>query len=54
MRRENIEIIFSKEDVPAEIDNDIALCLYRVLQESLKNVITHSRRNELRDIPEGR
>jgi signal transduction histidine kinase len=43
MRREDIEIIFSKEDVPAEIANDIALCLYRVLQESLKNIITHSR-----------
>ena len=42
MRRENIEIIFSKEDVPVEIGNDIALCLYRVLQESLKNIITHS------------
>ncbi len=43
MRRENIEIIFSKEDVPAAIGKDIGLCLYRVLQESLKNVITHSR-----------
>ena len=43
MRRENIEIIFSKKNVPAEVGNDIALCIYRVLQESLKNVITHSR-----------
>jgi len=43
MRRENLEIVFSKENVPAEIGNDIALCLYRILQESLKNVIAHSR-----------
>ena len=43
MRRENIEINFSKEDVPDGIANDISLCLYRVLQESLKNVVTHSR-----------
>jgi PAS domain S-box-containing protein len=43
MRRENIEIVFIQENVPLEIGNDIALCLYRVLQEGLKNVITHSR-----------
>jgi PAS domain S-box-containing protein len=43
MSREKIEIIFQKEDVPDEIDNDIALCLYRVVQESLRNVLTHSR-----------
>ncbi|MDA8239372.1 MAG: PAS domain S-box protein [Nitrospiraceae bacterium] len=43
MRRENVEIVFSKEDVPAAIGKDIGLCLYRVLQESLKNVIAHSR-----------
>ena len=43
MRREEIVIIFNKEDVPAEIGKEIALCLYRVLQEGLKNVITHSR-----------
>ncbi|NTU42963.1 MAG: hypothetical protein HGA78_07905, partial [Nitrospirales bacterium] len=42
MKRETIEIIFSKENVPIEIDRDIALCLYRVLQESLKNVVTQS------------
>jgi PAS domain S-box-containing protein len=43
MRREYIEIDFSKEDVPAAIGNDIGLCLYRVLQESLNNIMTHSR-----------
>jgi len=43
MRRENIEIVFRKEDIPAVIANDIALCLYRVVQEGLRNIITHSR-----------
>jgi len=42
MRRENIEIMFRKEDVPDEIDKDIALCLYRIVQESLRNITTHS------------
>jgi len=42
MGREDIEIVFSKEDVPAAIDNNIGLCLYRVVQEGLKNVMTHS------------
>jgi signal transduction histidine kinase len=42
MRRENLEIIFRQKDVPAEIGKDIALCLYRVVQEGLKNFIRHS------------
>jgi signal transduction histidine kinase len=42
MRRESIEIMFRKEDVPDEIDKDIALCLYRIVQESLRNVLAHS------------
>lgn len=42
MRRENIEIIFREEDVPEVIANDIALCLYRVVQEGLRNVAAHS------------
>jgi signal transduction histidine kinase len=45
MRRENIEIIFRTKDVPDVIANDIALCLYRVVQEGLRNVIAHSRAN---------
>jgi len=45
MRRKDLEITFRNEDVPAKIGNDIALCLYRVLQESLKNIITHSHAN---------
>ncbi len=42
MRRENLEIIFRHEGVPAAISSDIELCIYRVVQEGLKNVITHA------------
>ena len=29
-------------DVPASLSNDIALCLYRIVQEALHNVVKHS------------
>lgn len=45
MREQNIEITFSKEDVPDMISGDISLCLYRVVQEGLRNIATHSRAN---------
>jgi two-component system, NarL family, sensor histidine kinase UhpB len=38
MRRNPVEIAFRKENAPV----DIALCLYRVVQEGLKNIATHS------------
>ncbi len=40
--RENIEIMFSHEGVVDRIRDDIALCLYRIIQEGLKNIIRHS------------
>ena len=43
MRREDIEITFRTKDVPGVIGKDIALCLYRVVQEGLRNVMAHSR-----------
>ena len=42
MRRNPVEITFRKENVPDAIPDDIALCLYRVVQEGLKNIATHS------------
>ena len=42
MRRNPVEINFRKENVPDAIPDDIALCLYRVVQEGLKNIATHS------------
>jgi len=42
MGRHPLRIIFGKEHVPDEIPNDVALCLYRIVQEGLRNAISHS------------
>jgi signal transduction histidine kinase len=38
----NLAITFCHRDVPAEIDQKIALCLFRVAQEALGNAVKHS------------
>jgi signal transduction histidine kinase len=38
----HLPIAFCHRDVPAEIDHDVALCLFRVAQEALGNAIRHS------------
>ena len=43
MRRHPVRVTFMKEDVPDAISDDIALCLYRVVQEGLRNIANHSR-----------
>jgi signal transduction histidine kinase len=40
--RENMQVAFHHSNVPAVVDPDAALCLYRVLQESLHNISKHS------------
>ncbi|MFZ2198444.1 MAG: ATP-binding protein, partial [Thermodesulfovibrionales bacterium] len=42
MRRHPVEIVFRTENVPDTISNDIGLCLYRVVQEGLRNIAVHS------------
>ncbi|MEE8160583.1 MAG: PAS domain-containing protein, partial [Acidobacteriota bacterium] len=37
-----IQIDFSHSDVPNSIPQDVSICFYRVLQESLGNVVKHS------------
>ena len=37
-----IEIDFSHSDVPDSIPQDVSICFYRVLQESLSNMVKHS------------
>ncbi len=37
-----IQIDFSHSDVPSPIPEDVSICLYRVLQESLGNMVKHS------------
>jgi two-component system CheB/CheR fusion protein len=40
--RENMQVAFQHSNVPAIVDADASLCLYRVLQESLHNISKHS------------
>jgi signal transduction histidine kinase len=41
-RQHKVEIVFSHDDVPSTVPKDIALCLFRVLQEALQNAVKHS------------
>jgi signal transduction histidine kinase len=38
----HLSIAFCHRDVPAQIDQNIALCLFRVAQEALGNAVKHS------------
>ncbi len=40
--REGIKVKFTADGLPDEISENIALCLYRVTQESLRNVAKHA------------
>jgi PAS domain S-box-containing protein len=37
-----LEVDFQAENLPRDLPDDISLCLYRVTQESLQNIIKHS------------
>jgi PAS domain S-box-containing protein len=37
-----LQVDFEAENVPRDLPDDISLCLYRVTQESLQNIIKHS------------
>ncbi len=38
----DIDVRFSATNVPQSLEDDLALCLYRIIQESLRNVARHS------------
>jgi PAS domain S-box-containing protein len=40
--RQKVEVDYSHQDVPGTVRPDIALCLFRVLQEALQNAVRHS------------
>ena len=42
-KRKRIQLVFEERDMPASIPDEAALCLYRVAQESVRNVVKHSR-----------
>jgi signal transduction histidine kinase len=37
-----LQVEFVHQDVPAETPKDVALCLFRIVQEALRNVVKHS------------
>jgi len=41
--RENVQIDVRSEQFPEKLPEDVALCLFRVLQEALQNAVRHSR-----------
>jgi signal transduction histidine kinase len=40
--RHHVEIAFSAEGLPENLSKDVALCLFRVLQEALSNALKHA------------
>jgi len=42
----HLDIVFSHPEVPLNLPKDVALCLFRVAQEALGNVVKHSGSNE--------
>jgi PAS domain S-box-containing protein len=42
----DLQINFVHYDVPANIPSDVALCLFRIVQESLRNIIKHGKTSE--------
>src|SRR5690348_3116917 len=40
--REHIQATFMQNNVPGSVSADVALCLYRILQEGLRNISQHS------------
>src|SRR5262249_52876033 len=41
-RREKIEVVYTTEGVPAAVPKDIALSIYRMAQEALRNIARHA------------
>jgi signal transduction histidine kinase len=42
MQRDGVTVSFEAVHVPTALSRDVALCLYRILQEGLRNVVKHA------------
>ena len=40
--QQNVEAVFDHDEIPGTLPQEISLCLFRVLQESLQNAVKHS------------
>jgi signal transduction histidine kinase len=47
-RRERVAVAYRSEEVPTSLPKDVALCVYRVAQEALRNVVKHAGTAEAR------
>ena len=45
-RRERIAVAFGSDEVAPSLPKDVALCVYRVAQEALRNVVKHAQTQE--------
>jgi signal transduction histidine kinase len=43
--QQGVEMDFKSDNIPADLPPDVSLCLFRVLQEALQNVVKHSGAN---------
>jgi signal transduction histidine kinase len=46
-QRESVTVRYDTRGVPEEVSKDIALCLYRIAQECLRNTARHAQTNEV-------
>lgn len=51
--QQEIKVKFDPKDVPSQVPGDVALCLFRIVQESLRNIKRHSGANEAEVLLEG-
>jgi signal transduction histidine kinase len=42
-RREGIAVQYESENIPAKIPRDISVCLFRIVQEGLRNIAKHAK-----------
>jgi PAS domain S-box-containing protein len=47
-RREGIVVIYRPQPLPANLPKDVALCVYRIVQEALRNLAKHAAVHEAR------
>ncbi len=52
-QRDGIAVHFESSEVPSDLSNAAALCLYRVTQEALRNVAKHAETTEARVVLKG-